>query len=56
MTVTLYHKRSYKGSFRTEIEAAREYDRRSILVYGIKVMIFKKTHINLPFILGQVKL
>ena len=37
MTLTLYNKRYYSGGFRTEIEAAREYDRKSISIKGLKV-------------------
>ncbi|CAI2362567.1 unnamed protein product [Moneuplotes crassus] len=36
MTLTLNNKRLYKGGFRTEIEAAREYDKLSIQNFGLK--------------------
>ena len=34
--VTLYHRKEYTGGIETETEAARLYDRRSILTYGLK--------------------
>ena len=34
--VTLYHRKEYKGGIESETEAARLYDRRSILTYGLK--------------------
>lgn len=37
MTFTLKKKRTYKGGFRTEIEAAREYDQISIKHFGLQV-------------------
>ena len=36
MMVTLYHRKEYKGGIESETEAARLYDRRSILTYGLK--------------------
>mmetsp|Transcript_29147 Transcript_29147/g.25784 ORF Transcript_29147/g.25784 Transcript_29147/m.25784 type:complete len:96 (-) Transcript_29147:63-350(-) len=36
MTFTLKKKRTYKGGFRTEIDAARQYDRISIKNFGLQ--------------------